>query len=233
MKYNKKTSLSEEICGRIMEQIDKQELKVGERLPSENHLCEMFGVSRTSIRAALQNLQGSGIIVTIQGVGSFVHRVPPKPSESYALDSSDQSDITSEKFKEFFEFRQAIEFKAIEFFVRRATRDDEATLSNILKQMQTVARNDDKKQFTKLDFEFHMCVIEGARNTFLYESMMMHRNVFYHYMEEIIRLSDKPLAVLANEHEELLECLLDKRAKAAKDLLLADNTYYHISFFDK
>ena len=74
----------------------------------------MFGVSRTSVRAALQNLQGRGIIVTMQGVGSFVHKTP---NEQNVPGVDITSDISSDEFKDFFEFRQAIEFKAIDVVI--------------------------------------------------------------------------------------------------------------------
>jgi len=57
---------------------------VGEKLPSEHELCTMFGVSRTSVRAALQTLRSKGVVGTVQGLGSFVQRkeeIPPRSKE--------------------------------------------------------------------------------------------------------------------------------------------------------
>ncbi len=42
------------------------------RLPSESALCASFGVSRTTVRQALGDLQKEGLIFTLQGKGSFV-----------------------------------------------------------------------------------------------------------------------------------------------------------------
>lgn len=44
----------------------------GDRLPSEAELCEMFAVSRTVIRQALQDLIHEGLIKRRKGKGSFV-----------------------------------------------------------------------------------------------------------------------------------------------------------------
>jgi GntR family transcriptional regulator len=44
----------------------------GDRLPSEAELCAMFGVSRTVIRQALQDLIHEGLIKRRKGRGSFV-----------------------------------------------------------------------------------------------------------------------------------------------------------------
>ncbi|MCB9451080.1 MAG: GntR family transcriptional regulator [Anaerolineaceae bacterium] len=51
----------------------------GDRLPSEAELCEMFSVSRTVIRQALQDLIHEGLIKRRKGKGSFV--APQKINE--------------------------------------------------------------------------------------------------------------------------------------------------------
>lgn len=44
----------------------------GCRIPVEAEFCEMFGVSRITIRKALEELQAEGYLVKIQGKGTFV-----------------------------------------------------------------------------------------------------------------------------------------------------------------
>lgn len=224
--FNKgRLSLSDEVYNYIVKKIVDNEWKIGEKLPSESQMCKIFGVSRTSVRAALQTLQGSGMIVTMQGVGSFVHKLP---NEIYKQDVDIASDISSEQFKDFFEFRRAIEFSAIDFFVKRATVQEELYLAQIVKQMYEIQS---KSDFAKKDFEFHMTIIKGAKNIFLTEAMHNNQEMFLHYMTEIIRLTKKPLSTLAEEHNKLYSFLLEKKANAAKEFLYHDNTYYHAAYF--
>jgi GntR family transcriptional regulator len=48
----------------------------GDRLPPENDVAAMLGVSRGTLRSALQRLEESGEIIRRQGSGTFVGRVP-------------------------------------------------------------------------------------------------------------------------------------------------------------
>jgi len=54
--------------------IDEQELAPGAALPSEEQICEQYGVSRITVRRALDGLIAQGLIVRRHGVGSFVAR---------------------------------------------------------------------------------------------------------------------------------------------------------------
>lgn len=223
-------SLSDEVYNQILIKISEKEWKVGEKLPSESQLCKMFGVSRTSVRAALQNLQGSGVIVTMQGIGSFVHK---NPTEDEFVSGDITSDITSTQFRDFFEFRQSIEYGAIDFFVKRATAQEEHHLLELVQNMRAAAKRKDKETFAKCDFEFHMTVIRGAKNKYFVAAMEANQNNFFHYMEEIIRLTPKPMNVLAEEHFELYTLLVEKKPKQAKEFLTNDNTYYQAAYFSQ
>lgn len=56
----------------IIEMIESGELKVGEKLPREEELASNLGVSRTTIRTTLGNLEALGYIRRVQGAGTFV-----------------------------------------------------------------------------------------------------------------------------------------------------------------
>ncbi len=48
------------------------EWEVGEQLPTEAQLCTHYGVSRSTVRAALQLLENQGLTRTRHGIGTFV-----------------------------------------------------------------------------------------------------------------------------------------------------------------
>ncbi len=56
----------------VLAAVQAGDLKAGDALPTESQLSDYMGVSVDTIRAALQLLRDDGVIVTSQGIGSFV-----------------------------------------------------------------------------------------------------------------------------------------------------------------
>ena len=61
----------------LREAIESNRLASGERLPSEAELIEHFGVARMTVRQAVQELRGEGLVVSEHGRGVFVRPSPP------------------------------------------------------------------------------------------------------------------------------------------------------------
>ena len=68
--------VSDDIREDIEEYIYVHNLKPGDALPSERTLCEILGCNRVSLRRALAQLAGDGVIFAVQGSGTFL--APPK-----------------------------------------------------------------------------------------------------------------------------------------------------------
>jgi GntR family transcriptional regulator len=61
----------------LHDEIARGALAPGDALPTEQMLCDQFGVSRITVRRALADLSDAGLIERRQGVGSFVREQPP------------------------------------------------------------------------------------------------------------------------------------------------------------
>ncbi len=72
--YKQKHSLYSKIKDQILDSIKDGRFGTGDKMPSENELCERFEVSRTTIRLALQQLELEGYISKVQGKGTFVNK---------------------------------------------------------------------------------------------------------------------------------------------------------------
>lgn len=67
------TPLYKQIVKIMNSEIKQGELKAGERMPSESELTEIFGVSRITVRAAIDKLQDTGMVKRSRGKGTFVN----------------------------------------------------------------------------------------------------------------------------------------------------------------
>jgi GntR family transcriptional regulator, arabinose operon transcriptional repressor len=59
----------------IIEMIESQELKAGDRISSENELAARFEISRSTVRQAVGELVSEGFIIKKQGQGTFVNKM--------------------------------------------------------------------------------------------------------------------------------------------------------------
>jgi GntR family transcriptional regulator len=82
----------------IVERIEclilEQNLKPGDRLPSERELCEIWDCNRMTFRAAVKRLVAEGKIVTVPATGNFV---APEKLERYLQDLTSFSDFVMQK----------------------------------------------------------------------------------------------------------------------------------------
>ncbi len=67
------------IYNEIIKQIDSGEIRIGDSIPSENVLSEMFNTSRVTVRKSLAELENAGIIMKQQGKESIVVSNTHKP----------------------------------------------------------------------------------------------------------------------------------------------------------
>lgn len=68
----------EQIRDELLNRMERGVFNRGEQIPTEAELCSEFGVSRTSVRKAIESLQDSGIVRRIPGKGSFIADGPAR-----------------------------------------------------------------------------------------------------------------------------------------------------------
>lgn len=56
----------------ILEKIEKGEFKADSKIPSEQEFCEMYNISRPTVRQAINELTASGHLYKLKGKGTFV-----------------------------------------------------------------------------------------------------------------------------------------------------------------
>ena len=69
---NNAVPLYEQMMMMFRERLDNHVLDAGEKLPSEAELCKSYGVSRITVRRAIDELVEEGYLEKKQGKGTFV-----------------------------------------------------------------------------------------------------------------------------------------------------------------
>ncbi len=73
MDFSDRTPLYLRVKQALLKRIRAGDLAQNYRLPSEGELTQYFGVSRATIRSALQSLEDDGVIIKRHGIGTFVN----------------------------------------------------------------------------------------------------------------------------------------------------------------
>src|SRR6201991_650180 len=131
--------MSEAIVEQIRGLIRSEQLKPGDRLPSERDLGERMGVSRVTIREALRVLEAGGLIEIRVGArgGAFV-TTPSKSKIGTGL--ADLISLSSVTAAEVTEARQVFELGIIPIVIERATDEDIEELRALVAQHQSALK---------------------------------------------------------------------------------------------
>lgn len=80
----------------ILEKIKNKEYKENDKLPSEVELQNLYGVSRITVRRAMQDLQKDGYAIKYRGIGTLVS----KPKRSFNIQNLSSFSEDNEKYGE-------------------------------------------------------------------------------------------------------------------------------------
>ncbi len=161
-----RSTLPEEIAGRLLALIRDQELRPGDRLPAERDLARRLGVSRPVLREALRALSLMKVVDIRQGTGTYVTSLEPKQLISH-LDFAFSSDETA--LTKVFEARRVVETGNVRFAARRLSDAGLDELGELLAQL--VAAVDDPERFSEVDIAFHDAICAAADNFMLAQFM--------------------------------------------------------------
>jgi len=133
------------VATKLTEGIVQGRFKPGERL-IERELCELLGVSRTSLREALRELERDGLIENIPNKGPIVAR------------------MSAEKVQGVYEVRAVLESLAVRLFTQRASDGEIEHLEVALEELGAAFADFTQERFFAATKNFYGTLLVGARN---------------------------------------------------------------------
>jgi DNA-binding FadR family transcriptional regulator len=143
----------------LLERIKAGEWPLGHKLPGETTLAVQLGVGRSTLREAIRELAGKGVLDSRQGAGVFVT----------ALDVTDdwETVLSRASIVSVIEGRVAIEAEAAALAAERRTPSDVRALRRALDQR--VLEGQTIEEYVDADMRLHRAVVAAARNDVLLE----------------------------------------------------------------
>jgi GntR family transcriptional repressor for pyruvate dehydrogenase complex len=216
LKPAQRISLSDNIVEQLTGLIAREELKPGERIPSEKQLCEQFGVGRTSVREALKSLSVMGILESHAGDGTFV-----SPNRDRYLERAFKWGLLLDRkvVNDLVETRLLLESHTTYLAARRATADDLAAMERAVQGMEESVS--DPKRYLQHDLQFHLRIALATQNTILGNLLSTIRGYLQSGVEQTLATSppEQPTfrATLSiTQHKKILRALKKRRANDAR-----------------
>ena len=176
----KKPRVSDQVFEQMKDMIIGQKWLPGDKLPSEQALCELFGISRVTVRSALFKLNTLRLIDTFLGDGSYVRKLDME----VVLNNLVPIACLDGDFESILEFRMEVESGTCAIAARKATKSDIAELRELLEKM--LAAQDDWNALSVLDLEFHYAIARISQNNLLIKTYEMVLNIYMPHMKQIV-----------------------------------------------
>ena len=144
----------------LSEDIRSGRIKPGEKLPTEQEIVKMTGVSRTVVREAVAALRAEGLVVTRQGVGAFVTAVPGQGMFKITAEDSTSLD----RVLQILELRIGLEVESASLAAQRATPQHIADMTACHNEFSAGAANGEI--VIGADYAFHRAICDATGNSY-------------------------------------------------------------------
>jgi len=212
-------TIEHKIIRALASYIETATLYPGDKLPGERELASICGVSRPSLRKALDVLADNNIITIRHGSGTYLNQDAPFLLREY-ISRHFGITIPQKSYYDFMETRELIEINAIRLTALRATPEFIRELEQITTRMSL--SSGDYSKYHLEDSNFHLTLIKGTQNKILIETYSTIREALFTYMIEVGKvIPDEnyiPGISLA-EHLQILECIKKRDPDRAQKLM--------------
>ena len=196
-------------------------LKPGEKLPSERDMAADMGVSRQSIREAINKAKTVGLIEVRQGGSTVVvSSIKEHLKTPLAIILEEQA----EKILEFLDIRKLFESWCAEKAAAAAKPADLRTMLDLLQRMEELQPGE--AAWEKADLSFHSAIAAASHNLIAIHIMEGLKSSFNSYFKaKKFALGPDRKDLLHQQHQGVFMAIKQKNQQAAKDRMLEHLEY--------
>jgi GntR family transcriptional repressor for pyruvate dehydrogenase complex len=196
----RRNRVSEEVA-RQLEQLILQKLQPGDKLPAERELAEMLGVSRSSIRDAIQSLRLMGLVEPRQGAGTVVRQIS---AEALVNPLANVIAHQRQLVGELLDFRKMLEPPLAARAATHASPDEIAEMEEILRRQDEKLRGGDLA--IEEDSEFHYAIAMASGNSVVLKVLDVIMDMLRETRARSLQRSGRPQKSLAG-HRRILTAI--------------------------
>lgn len=224
--------LADVVANTLEQRILEGTLKPGDRLPAERELALSLGVSRPSLREAIQQLAAKGLLSTRHGGGTLVtDRLDAHFADPWQQMLSGHPML----HHDLLEFRQMLEGQAAALAADRATDVDLQRLDAAHAALQAQYDGDAMDGCVDADVAFHQVIAESAHNLLIQHlSASLMRVIQGHVAGNLQALHARPQRWqhLRAQHQAIWQAIRDRQPEAADRAARAHIEYVRQSMAD-
>ncbi|MBB4952216.1 GntR family L-lactate dehydrogenase operon transcriptional regulator [Agrobacterium vitis] len=217
---------------RIEAIIADNRLETGARLPSERQLAAELGVSRSSLREAIQHLTTQGRLISRRGGGTYVAELPmDTPLHRAFLPLTSLVKQRPDYWQDVMEIRKSLEGDAAFYAAERASDADKIRLKAELERMSHAITDASAASAARADADFHMMIVHASHNAVFAQVMAglfdLLEESISHSLEALYHLPST-VDMLERQHAAIIEAILAGRAAQARTAALD-----HLAFVER
>jgi GntR family transcriptional repressor for pyruvate dehydrogenase complex len=192
--------LADHVIDEIKRMLMEGELRAGDKLPNQTDFASQLGVSRLSLREALNALTRMGVIKQKPGFGTMILSDDPRLWGEKPLPPvlSDEAAAL-----ELLESRKAIETAIVGLAMQRISKEEIGLLAEDIHQMKRAQGQDDTMDYMKHDMSFHFRIASASHNRYMIHMFLTIRGLMEQFMAEIFSAIPALLVDSFQYHERI------------------------------
>ncbi len=215
----KRKTVVEHVMEQMKEMIASGQFKIGDKIPTEQVLADMFGIARSSIREAIKIFHYLGVLESQTGRGTYVCGRGKISKEALTWSIL----LGENDIYEMVQLREVLEQAGLQTLAQEYAQNPAAvshlieSLHREIENMKDAVARQDLEALILADYNFHGTIIQSSNNS-LFTAIYRTLRAFMH--EEIKKtLQGVHISKSIREHLEFVEAIKTANVDATLELL--------------